>query len=60
MFHARLFEDMEANRRGLASSVGNPAQLFGVVIMDSSHLMFARKRAAVEGIDPGGRFREGP
>jgi hypothetical protein len=34
-------------------------QLFGVVILDSSHLMHARMRAAVEGIDQGADFAEG-
>jgi hypothetical protein len=34
-------------------------QLFGVVILDSSHLMQARMRAAVEGIDQGADFAEG-
>jgi hypothetical protein len=35
-------------------------QLFGVVIMNSSHLLQARMRAAVEGIDQGADFAEGP
>jgi hypothetical protein len=34
------------------------SQLFGVVIMDSSHLLQARMRAAVEGIDQGAEFTE--
>jgi hypothetical protein len=34
-------------------------QIFGVVILDSSHLMHARLRAAVEGIDQGAEFCEG-
>jgi hypothetical protein len=34
-------------------------QLFGVVILDSSHLMHARTRAAVEGIDQNAEFCEG-
>jgi hypothetical protein len=34
-------------------------QLFGVVILDSSHLMHARVRAAVAGIDQGAEFAEG-
>jgi hypothetical protein len=34
-------------------------QLFGVVILDSSHLMHARVRAAVEGVDQGADFAEG-
>jgi hypothetical protein len=34
-------------------------QLFGVVILDSSHLMHARVQAAVEGIDQGAEFAEG-
>jgi hypothetical protein len=34
-------------------------QLFGVVILDSSHLMHARMRAAVEDIDQGADFAEG-
>jgi hypothetical protein len=33
-------------------------QLFDVVILDSSHLMHARVRAAVEGIDQGAEFAE--
>jgi hypothetical protein len=34
-------------------------QLFGVVILDSSNLIHARLRAAVEGIDQGAEFAEG-
>jgi hypothetical protein len=34
-------------------------QLFGVVILDSSHLTHARMRAAVEGLDQGGQFCKG-
>ena len=34
-------------------------QLFGAVILDSSHLMHARMRAGVEGIDQGAEFAEG-
>jgi hypothetical protein len=34
-------------------------QLFGVVILDSSHLLQARMRAAIEGIDQGAEFAEG-
>jgi hypothetical protein len=34
-------------------------QLFGVIILESSHLMSARMRAAVEGIDQGTDFAEG-
>jgi hypothetical protein len=39
----------------------NPSgrQLFGVVILDSSHLIQARMRAVVEGIDQGADFAEG-
>jgi hypothetical protein len=33
--------------------------LFGVVILDSSHLLQARMRAAIEGIDQGADFAEG-
>lgn len=33
-------------------------QLFGVVILDSSHILHARMRAAVEGIDQGAEFCE--
>lgn len=34
-------------------------QLFGVVILDSSSLLHARLRAAVEGLDEGADFGEG-
>jgi hypothetical protein len=34
-------------------------QLFGVVILESSHLIDARMRAAVEGVDQGAEFCEG-
>jgi hypothetical protein len=34
-------------------------QLFGAVILESSHLMHARMRAGVEGIDQGAEFAEG-
>ena len=34
-------------------------QLFGAVILDSSNLMHARERAAIQGIDQGAEFAEG-